>query len=920
MGLGILQDTELEHVPGTCYVLDDESRPQVSNTSLELKYDRRGSVPIILVPQPSDDPNDPLNWPLWKRDLILVVLSVASVMAATLGPILAANTLTFTLYFRRDFTQIALLTGYHLCGCGVAGVLFVASARVWGKRHLYLLGSVLLIVGSAWAGRSRSYSSLLWARIIQGVAVAPFEALVNASVGDLYFVHQRGKRMALSNLSLFGGAFFTPVIVGKMTHSLGWPWPFYFVAIFSGVVLPMVFFLVPETSFKREARLNTDIASTDDFHRQQQFEGTPEMRDSPGGQNTPRNESLGGPQEDIEQKRLTQPGEASLEKQKDLNQGAPPEKVSFAKSLLPFNGRKTDESFFKLLLRPFPLFFHPAVLWACLIQGTLIGWTVLMGIVLAAIFLGPPLFFNEAETGYLYSGAFIGAVLGFVLAGAISDWSAKLLTRMNKGIYEPEFRMILVIPQMIVGCAGLYGFGITSNNTAKYGWFIPDFFFALEVMGMVLGAVTSALYIVDAHREIAVEAFTCLLMFKNFFSFGLTWSAYGWLLKFGITKTFHIIASVQLVVCLLTIPMFFLQIMTTVGSFVGGLGRAICFATSWIFCFPCMVCLFVQSREEKRKAHLRQKDLEASSIQEIASPRGVAEGHWPVGHQYTPVNRVELESSLPLPVECVELAPPHHEGPLGEPRLLKNKISSRKSPDRTSYPLYTDVREEEWNQEVAPGGWKPREDDREVRSEPEDGIDATLYKPTKLTEELEPPTGSAVPWTDDGPAPPSHYIYRASAKEHDADPDGAGVALDDAEWLTNALNQSPISVVQAQLNNAMDVDGPLPRGISPNSVTEPQPGSFIGTWIHALPEHSEHQPTGIPGDDHSMHGGESTDVADSAEASVENSPMGGHLQSDRPFLCFDCPKSYARKCDLKYEFSFSLKRSLPDPYKALQRY
>jgi MFS family permease len=110
-------------------------------------------------------------------------------MAATLGPILAANTITFSLYFHRDFTQIALLTGFHLCGCGVAGVLFVASARVWGKRHLYLLGAVLLVVSSIWAGRSRSYKSLVWARVLQGVAVAPFEALVNASVGDLFFVH-----------------------------------------------------------------------------------------------------------------------------------------------------------------------------------------------------------------------------------------------------------------------------------------------------------------------------------------------------------------------------------------------------------------------------------------------------------------------------------------------------------------------------------------------------------------------------------------------------------------------------------------------------------------------------------------------------------------------------------------------------------
>ena len=100
-----------------------------------------------------------------------------------------------------------------------------------------------------------------------------------------------------------------------------------------------------------------------------------------------------------------------------------------------------------------------------------------------------------------YTGAFIGALLGFAITGLLSDWSARLLTRWNHGVYEPEFRMFLVVPQLILGCAGLYGFGWTAADRIKYGWFWPDFFFALEVMGMVCGAVSSALYIVDAHRK-----------------------------------------------------------------------------------------------------------------------------------------------------------------------------------------------------------------------------------------------------------------------------------------------------------------------------------------------------------------------------------------------------------------------------------
>jgi MFS family permease len=64
-------------------------------------------------------------------------------------------------------------------------MFFVPSSRVWGKRHTFILGTIIIIFSSAWAGASTSYASLIWARILQGIGAAPFEALVNAAVGDL---------------------------------------------------------------------------------------------------------------------------------------------------------------------------------------------------------------------------------------------------------------------------------------------------------------------------------------------------------------------------------------------------------------------------------------------------------------------------------------------------------------------------------------------------------------------------------------------------------------------------------------------------------------------------------------------------------------------------------------------------------------
>lgn len=296
--------------------------------------------------------------------------------------------------------------------------------------------------------------------------------------------------MALTNLAVFGGAFFTPILVGKITHTIRWPWTFYFISIFTAACLPLVIFFVPETAYRRAAHLNTDMASSDDLSY---------LKPDSGHELHSLN---------IERPPQTASSDGELVIEKPAGTvvshaygGAHTPKKSFIQSLMPFSGRLTDDSFFKLFLRPFPLFAHPAVLWACLIQGTMIGWTVFIGIILAAIFIGPPLFWDEVNTGYAYAGAFIGAVVGFLISSVLSDWSAKYMTRKNSGVYEPEFRIVLVIPQLVFGCAGLYLFGVSAARLSDYSWVLPVLGFGLEVGGMIIGAVAASLYIVDAHRE-----------------------------------------------------------------------------------------------------------------------------------------------------------------------------------------------------------------------------------------------------------------------------------------------------------------------------------------------------------------------------------------------------------------------------------
>jgi len=465
-----------------------------------------------------------------KRDTILAILTIVAVIATTAAPLLAADSVQLAIFFVKTFQDAANLTAFHLAGCAVGAFIFVPSARVWGKRHVFLFGALLMTATSAWGGsthNNKNYTSLLWARVFQGVALAPFESLTNAVVGDLYFVHERGPRMAVVNTAIFGGAFLTPVFVGMIAKHIGWQWSFYFLAIFMGVGFLALFFCVPETAFRRATALNTDT-----MHDQ-----TPSTFTS------------------------TSPAESLNSDEKRLRSTSAPvataqPRDTYIKQLHVVNGRKSDDSYFKLLLRPFPLYLQPAVFWGCLMQGVIIGWTVMVGVILSLIFLSPPLFFTEEQAGKMYTAAFIGAMVGLVLSGIYTELVTRWMIRLNNGKYEPEYRILLALPTLIFTAIGLYGFGITAANTYKYGWLIPDVFIAFVIASMVMGAICSAQYLLDAHREIDIEIFTNLIIFKNVFSFILAYFAYTWVFSTGIKRMFTIFGSIEVGICALSVPMY----------------------------------------------------------------------------------------------------------------------------------------------------------------------------------------------------------------------------------------------------------------------------------------------------------------------------------------------------------------------------
>ncbi|KAL6401300.1 hypothetical protein AUP68_15168 [Ilyonectria robusta] len=260
MALGVLQPRNSnQHVPGTA-LLSTEDTSQTSDQTLKRAGGKHCDV--ILIPQPSDDPNDPLNWPIWQRDLILLLYCYCTLcVIGGVGPVLSSMVVVLIEDLHIDFTKVSLLTGYNLCAVGACGVFISAFARKFGKRPVAIFSISCTLAGSIWGGAATSYASLLGARILQGVGIALFESLSFAVIGDLYCVHQRGRRMAFYVTSQSGLGNMPSMVAGKVTYDLGWRWVFWILCVFLGIAWVCVILFCWETQYNRAALYNTDLAS-----------------------------------------------------------------------------------------------------------------------------------------------------------------------------------------------------------------------------------------------------------------------------------------------------------------------------------------------------------------------------------------------------------------------------------------------------------------------------------------------------------------------------------------------------------------------------------------------------------------------------------------------------------------------------------
>lgn len=98
---------------------------------------------------------------------------------------------------------------------------------LYGRRPLYLIGTVLFLVGSALSGASQTITQLIIFRGIQGLGAGALIPLSLTITGDIFTVTERTRMQGLFSGVWGLASILGPLVGGFITDQLSWRWVFY---------------------------------------------------------------------------------------------------------------------------------------------------------------------------------------------------------------------------------------------------------------------------------------------------------------------------------------------------------------------------------------------------------------------------------------------------------------------------------------------------------------------------------------------------------------------------------------------------------------------------------------------------------------------------------------------------------------------
>ncbi|KAE8375276.1 major facilitator superfamily domain-containing protein [Aspergillus bertholletiae] len=489
---------------------------------------------IILQPTPSHDPNDPLNWPTWRKHLnfglvcyyVVMVFAIIDVATVTWGPLNEELGFSFE-----------LLNDSFAAGCGalcIGGVFLIPFALKYGRRPVYVFSTVAQIAFCAWQAKMYTVADLMATNVLSPLVGALAEVLVQMTVADIYFVHQRGLMNSIYVWFMTIGASLSPLPAGYIVTSQGWRWVWWWMVILMGAGLVAFVFLYEESKY----------APT--------LEGVAPALTPAETNPTPKGEDKKAPSDpeiaaEVAQKDYETPMSQATQATHWIDPSIPA-KPYWRKLALWSVSPGSFASMARHSFEPFILLFTiPGIFFMSVAYGAMTAAVTVPVTTLSSVMTQPPYNFDAAQIGLMGLPSFIGTSLAVIISGPLSDWLALHLAKRNGGVFEPEMRLWVSIAFLPFVPAGLFMFGIGLNNGAS--WPVVAVGLGIAAFGTTPPNSVALTYLTDAYTDIIADSLIGVTFVRNLISTVFVFALAPWVASVGLSGfyiTFGLILTVIL--------------------------------------------------------------------------------------------------------------------------------------------------------------------------------------------------------------------------------------------------------------------------------------------------------------------------------------------------------------------------------------
>lgn len=527
-----------ETLPGTRRIFTDESASFSGDSGLEKHGD------VVLIPQPTNSPNDPLNWSLARKTWHSVLVCYIVALTAATSNVAGAAGVGVNEQYGISYDVFNTGAGVLFIAIGYWTLLSSPAVHLYGRRIPYLIGTTWGLIGNIWFARLSNKNDTIWSQLFVGASESVAEAVVQLSLLDIWFEHQNGTSLGFYTLATSVGTYLGPLIGGHVaSSSLGWRWIGYLGAIASGVTLVLFYFGLEETSFQRTRYLSNPSD-------QVQANGLPKPVNNdllPPGQGTDeKTVGANGPGtrviNDTESVRLS----ISYTRRKTYW-----ERIALITPAPNLRGTGAKQ-YLNRLWHTMRIFTFPAVWFAGLQWGM---QNIALSFYLTVqedYWVGEPYNYSDAAVGNMNLPCLIGSVIGCFYGGYCSDKFLLWMSRRNKGIMEAEFRLYLMFLCVIIFPTGMWLFGIGSAK----GWDWPVPYVGLGFIGFGYGCAgdLSITYLADSYPDMVLEGMVGVAVINNTLAMLFTFVASYWL-DTGLQDCFIELGALSFVVLMLSAPM-----------------------------------------------------------------------------------------------------------------------------------------------------------------------------------------------------------------------------------------------------------------------------------------------------------------------------------------------------------------------------